>query len=188
MCTRDRNHRALDGVFQLAHVAWPGVMADCLLGIMGETQWFAAHACVLTDQKGLGDLDHVVTALAQRRQLQGDDVQAVIEVFAKLAGLGQGLEVAVSGSDQAHVDLLRLHRADPTNLAFLQHAQQSRLGFQRQFADFVEEQGAAVGRFHQAGTPGAGAGEGAFLVAEQLGLDQGFRNGRAVHRLSLIHI
>ena len=55
---------------------------------MGETQWFAAHACVLTDQKGLGDLDHVVTALAQRRQLQGDDVQAVIEVFAKLAGLG----------------------------------------------------------------------------------------------------
>jgi hypothetical protein len=35
---------------------------------------------------------------------------------------------------------LRLHRTHPANLAFLQHAQQTGLGFQRQFADFVEEQ------------------------------------------------
>ena len=83
--------------------------------------------------------------------------------------------------DQAHVDLLRLHRANPADLAFLQHAQQARLGFQWQFANFIEEQGATVGGFHQAGTAGAGAGEGAFLMAEQFGLDQGFRDGRAVH-------
>ena len=109
-------------------------------------------------------------------------MQAVVEVFAELADLGQALEIAVGGGDQAYVDLLRLHRADPADLAFLQHAQQARLGFQRQFADLVEKQGAAVGGLHQAGAAGAGTGKGAFFVAEQLGLDQGFRDGGAVHR------
>src|SRR5690606_6785462 len=105
-----------------------------------------------------------------------------VEVFAELALLGQVLQVAVGGGDEAHVDLLRLHRADPADLALLQHAQQARLGIQRQLADLVQEQGAAVGGLHQAGATGAGAGEGALLVAEQLGFDQGFRNGRAVDR------
>src|SRR5690606_12062271 len=61
-----------------------------------------------------------------------------------------------------HVDLLRLHRADPADLALLQHAQQARLGIQRQLADLVQEQGAAVGGLHQAGATGAGAGEAPF--------------------------
>ena len=75
---------------------------------------------------------------AQRRQLERDHVQAVIKVFAELAGLGKGFQVAVGGGDQTHIDLLRLHRADAADLTFLQYAQQARLGFQWQFADFVE--------------------------------------------------
>ncbi|MCY1179016.1 hypothetical protein D9M73_193930 [compost metagenome] len=109
-------------------------------------------------------------------------MEAVIQVFAELANFRQALEVTVSRGDQAHIDLLRLHRTYATNFAFLQYAQQASLGFQRQFANFVEEQGTAVRRFHQAGAPGAGAGECAFFVAEQFGLDQAFRNGCAVHR------
>ncbi|MCY1431223.1 hypothetical protein D9M71_471860 [compost metagenome] len=84
--------------------------------------------------------------------------------------------------DQAHIDLLRLHRTYPAYLAFLQHTQQASLGFERQFANFIEEQRTAIGGLHQAGAPGAGAGERAFFVAEQLGFDQRFGDGRAVHR------
>ncbi len=43
---------------------------------------------------------------------------------------------------------------------------------QRQVADLVEKQGAAVGLLEPAGARGEGAGEGAFLMAEQLSLDQ----------------
>ncbi|MNQ85387.1 hypothetical protein D3C85_1005480 [compost metagenome] len=84
--------------------------------------------------------------------------------------------------DQAHIDLLRLHGTHTANLAFLQDAQQARLSFQGQFANLVEEQGAAIRRFHQAGAASGSAGEGAFLVAEKFGLDQGFRDRCAVDR------
>ncbi len=52
----------------------------------------------------------------------------------------------------------------------------------RHFADLVEEQGAAVGLFEHAAPFPVGAGEGALVVAEELRLDQVFRDGAAVHR------
>ena len=51
---------------------------------------------------------------------------------------------------------------------------------QRHFADFVEEDGAAVGDFEQAALVLVGAGEGAFEVAEEFALQQGLRKGSAV--------
>jgi hypothetical protein len=65
-----------------------------------------------------------------------------------------------------------VQRAEPAHAQVLQHPQQ--LGLQRQveFADFVEQQRAAVGRFDQANLAGVGIGEGALFVAEQLALDQ----------------
>ena len=51
----------------------------------------------------------------------------------------------------------------------------------RQGPEFVEEQGAAVGFLEAAVAGLGGAGEAARFVAEQLGLDQVFRQRRAVH-------
>ncbi len=65
--------------------------------------------------------------------------------------------------------------------AFLQDAQQFRLGIGMQIADFIEEQGAAVGQLKLAATLYGRAGEGAFFVPEQFALDQLAGNGRAVH-------
>ncbi len=107
-------------------------------------------------------------------------MQPVVEVFTELPGLGQGFQVAVSGGDEAHIDLLRLHRANPADLAFLQDPEQTCLCLERQFADLVEKQSATVSGFDQPGAASAGAGEGAFLVPEQFGFDQRFRDGRAV--------
>ena len=56
------------------------------------------------------------------------------------------LEVAVGRRDDADVDLDRLAAADALELALLQHAQQLDLHLQRQVADLVEEQRAAVGQ------------------------------------------
>ena len=47
-------------------------------------------------------------------------------------------------------------------------------------ADFVEQQGAAVGLLELADAAGDGAGEGALLVAEQFGFQQVLGDGGAV--------
>ena len=60
--------------------------------------------------------------------------------------------------------------ADALEHALLQHAQQLHLHRRAHVADLVEEQRAALGDLEAALAGGDGAGEGAPLVAEQLGL------------------
>ena len=76
-------------------------------------------------------------------------------------------------------DLDRLGAAEALELALLQHAQQLHLRLQVDVADFVEEQRAALGQLEAALAPLVRVGEGALLVAEQLGLDQACRAARA---------
>ena len=110
----------------------------------------------------------------------GIDVQPIVEVLAE-AALGHLLgQVAVGGRDDAHVHPRRPLGADRVDLALLQRAQQLDLHVERQLADLVEEQDAAVRLLELAQVLVGGAGEAALLVAEQDGLDQVLRDGAAV--------
>ena len=71
--------------------------------------------------------------------------------------------------------------AEPLDLPLLEHAQQLHLDVGRQVADLVEEDRRAIGQLEASDLPRERAGEGAFLAAEQLALDQGRGNRRAVH-------
>ena len=62
----------------------------------------------------------------------------------------------------------------------LERPEQLGLQLERQGADLVEEQGAAVRQLEQARLGGDRAGEGALLVAEQLALEQVGRDRGAV--------
>ncbi|MCY1296632.1 hypothetical protein D9M70_460300 [compost metagenome] len=89
----------------------------------------------------------------------------------------------MGGGDHPHVQRLHLVGAERLHFLLLQHAEHLGLQGERQVADLVEEQGAAIGQFELAGAATAiGAGEGAGGGAEQFGLHQGFRDGRHVHR------
>src|SRR4029078_3005184 len=83
--------------------------------------------------------------------------------------------------DQADVDLDGLEAADALELALLDRAQELDLHLDRDLADLVEEQRAAVGELEPAGLARRRAGERALLVAEQLGLHQRLGDRRAVH-------
>ena len=69
-----------------------------------------------------------------------------------------------------------------SNRVLLERAQNLRLQRQRQVADLVEKQRAAVRQLELAGLARHRAGEGALLVAEELGLEQVVGNRRAVDR------
>ena len=109
-----------------------------------------------------------------------DHVDAEVEVLAEAALLDRGLEVAVGGGDDAHVDRHLAVAADRANAPLLQRAQELRAAGWRHVADLVEEQRAAVGLHEQPGARRLGVGERAPGVAEQLALEQRLGHGRAV--------
>ena len=98
-----------------------------------------------------GEQGNVLAPLAQRRNAKWKDGEAVIEIGAEPALAHFVLEVAIGRGDDAHVDAVNTVAADTLNLPVLQGAQQLWLQFERQLADLVEEQRAAVGDLELAG-------------------------------------
>jgi len=76
----------------------------------------------------VGEQQYVGAAGSQRRQRDGDDVDAVVEVRPETALLDGCLEVLVGGTNQAHVHWLFAVGADRSSHPLLQYAQQ--LGLQ----------------------------------------------------------
>ena len=88
----------------------------------------------------------VVGAVAQRRQLDPDDVEAVVQVGPELALLDQPAQAAVGGGDEADVHRHRAGAAHGHDLPLLEQAQQLGLEVQGDLADLVQQQRAALGR------------------------------------------
>jgi hypothetical protein len=124
----------------------------------------------------------VLAALAQRRHLDRQHAEPVVQVLAEARLGGPVAQVAVGRRDHAHIDAPGHRAADALELALLQHAQQLGLQGRRDLADLVEQQRAAVGQLEAALAHPVGAGERALLVAEQLALEQGRRTGRRSSR------
>ena len=69
----------------------------------------------------------------------------VKQILAELAFLDQRREIAVRGADHPDIDPLQLLHTDCLDLASLQHTQEFCLTGERQIADLVEKNRAALG-------------------------------------------
>ena len=118
-------------------------------------------------------------ATAQRRQLDVDHVDAIVQILAEAAFGDRFGQVFVRGQDHADVDFERLRAADRLELQLLQHAEQLHLHRRAGGADFVEEDRAAVGLQELAHLVAGRAGERAGDVAEQLAFEQVLGQGAA---------
>ncbi len=87
----------------------------------------------------------IFAAAAQRRQVDGDDVEPVVEIFAEPAFAHRLAQVDIGGGDDADVDLDLLNAAKLHEAAVLQHAQDLCLRVHTHRADFVQEERAPVG-------------------------------------------
>jgi len=74
--------------------------------------------------------------------------------------------VHVGGGHNANVGFLCLRGTDPDEFARFEHPEKSGLGRQRQFSDFIQKNGAAVGHFEIAFSIGQSTCEGTFFMAE----------------------
>ena len=107
-------------------------------------------------------------------------VQAIVEVLSEAAVAHGFDDVDIGGGDDTHVDFLCRRATHRNNLAILKHTQQFDLHSQRQFADFVEEDGAAIGLLKVALAVLVSPRKGAFDMTEKFTLDGALGNGTAV--------
>ena len=115
---------------------------------------------------------NIFPAIAQRRKLKVNHVQAVIQILAKAAFAHQREQIHVGRGDDAHVHLDGVRAAQAHEFALLNHAQQLGLRLRADGGNFVEENRALIGDFEQALFRSDRAGERALHVAEQLRLQQ----------------
>ena len=176
---RREDERPLEHVLELPHVARPVVGDERVHHAPGDLLDAPAQVLLSPLDEGPGDQRDVLPPLAQGRDLDREDAQAVVEVAPEAPLRHRALEVAgwwrPRGARPPCAARVAPRRCD---LAVLQHAQQLRLQLQREVADLVEEERPAVGQLEAAGVRGDRAGEGALLVAEELALDAASRAGR----------
>jgi len=171
---------ALQHVGQLADVAGPGVGQQGGLRVLGEHARGQAVVLAHAPEELLGEHDDVPPARTQRRQRQRDNGQPVIEVGAEAPILHRGRQILAGGRHDGDVQRLAPRAAEAAHLAFLDDLQQLGLQRRRQQADLVEEDRAAPGRLEQTGLALPRVGERAAVEAEQLRLQQGLGDRRAV--------
>jgi hypothetical protein len=167
---------------KFADVAGPAVAEEASIRSWGDGEVAGAAFALLELGEEVGDeFGQVLEVLAEGRDGDGEDVDAVVEVFAEAALGDHGLEVAVRGGDEADVGADELVAADAVEGLAFEDAEELGLEVEGEFADFVEEEGAVVGHFEFADALADGAGEGAFLVAEEFGFDEVGGHAGGVH-------
>ena len=169
-------------IAQLAHVAGEGVNLPHLLRRRREQERHRTALSHIEIAEMLQQQRLVLPHVTQRRHADGEDAETVIKVGTEVSGLDFLTQIAIGRGDDARVAVPRLGFADTLKLAVFQHAQQLGLQLHRQFADFVEKQGAVAGILEITGARSDGAGKGAFAVTEQGRLDQGRGNRCAIER------
>src|SRR5262249_10065564 len=175
------NHQALDQVLQLADVAGPRITQEHLqrrlAQLLGPTAVGAAElAQEISRQSG-----QILDALAQRGHVKRNYVQPVEQVFPERPPGDLFLQFLVRGRDHPYVNGDGLVGAYGLEPLFFEDSQDFGLGLEAHVAHFVEEQRAAVGLLELAHLVFGGAREAPLDMTEELGFDQLFRDGRAVH-------
>src|SRR5262249_10292954 len=109
----------------------------------------------------------IVFAFAERRHLNGKDIETIIEILAEAAIRNRGLQVAIGGGDHTDIDVNRLGSSNALELPLLQDPHERDLRVRQEFTDCIQEKCAAIGQFKTTEPSLRGAGEGSLLVAEQ---------------------
>src|SRR5580698_5520721 len=138
-----KHQAALERILEFAHIPGPIVALD-----RGES--FAAEPCGSAEprpvhlQELVGHHRNVVLMLTQRRKLDRDDTQAIIQIFSKFPGANFSRQIPVRRADHANVDRNRLCAAKPLDHAIFQRTQNFRLRHRIHVADFIEKERSAM--------------------------------------------
>ena len=155
-----QHHHGLDQIPELADVAGPGRVHQPLERLRRDPPEGALVGPGKLPDEPPDQEGDVAPPLPQRRKIDVEDVEPVVEVVPEFAQGHRVSQRPVGGGDDPHVHLDRLGAAHPEEGAALQHPEQLDLGGERDLADLVEEDGAAVGQLEPTQPPLGRPGEG----------------------------
>jgi hypothetical protein len=174
------DHGTFEGVFELADISFPGGFDEAIDGGgFDAADAFAEFACEAIEEVG-NEFGDVFGTIAEGWHFDVHDIEAVVEVGAELSGLDGGGEVAVGGGEDAGLDADGLDGSDGEDLFIFDGAEELGLGAGSEFADFIEEEGAAAGGDEETGLIAVRAGVRAALMTEELIFEEFGGDGGAV--------
>ena len=109
-------------------------------------------------------------------------MDAVVEVLAELAVLGQIFKIAMRSRHGAHIHGDWRISADPLDFTLFENAQELRLHGERHVANLVQEKCAAPCLLELSQVASRSAGERTFFMAKEFRLNQLCRDRRAIQR------
>src|SRR5262249_56899258 len=169
-----------DRVREVAHISRPGVVLDNLQCLAAQAPHRFRILRGVVAQEVIGEQGDVLAARGKRGNPDLHHVEAVKEVFSKAPLRHLFAQVLDRRRHYAHVYREDLRAAQALDLTLLKNAQELDLCRGRDFTHLVQKERSATGSLEAAFSPGDGPGEGALLDAEQLRLEDGFRQGGAI--------
>ena len=124
---------------------------------------------------------NILPVIPEGGQMQLQHVQPVIQIFSEPLVSNELVKVPIRCGDDPDVDLDWRVSADAGEFLFLEHTKKFRLCFERKFSYFVQKDGPLLGPFKSPPPLADGPGESPLLVAEEFAVDEGLRDGAAVH-------
>ena len=121
------NRQLLGDALKLAHITWPLIVHQHLLGVLVEHH--AVHLVLLGHLQGkqAEQQDDILATIAQGRHLYLHLIKAIIEVFAETP-LADGLtNIDISSSHNTYIGLTNLGGSHWDILTILEHTQQTGL-------------------------------------------------------------
>src|SRR5262245_55705128 len=124
--------------------------------------------------------NYVVSAVAERRDIDLNDRQPVIQIEPETSNVAFLFQISIRSGDNPHVQRDVLQTSDSAERALLEDPEQLGLQAQVELAYFVEEQCSAISLFEQTFFPRFGVGKRALLVPEEFAFNEISRNRCAV--------
>src|SRR5258707_7944353 len=176
-----QDHGALDYILQFANVTRPVVILEQIQRSLIDVLDFLASRLRVTIDEVFNQQGNVVDALAQRGDLNREDIEPVEQVLPEGAFSYGCTQVRVCSRDYSHVYRNCLTAPNSFEFSLLENSQQSNLGLGRQVTYFVQKYRSAISRFKASYSPLHAAGERSFLVPKQFGSDQRGRDGGTIY-------
>lgn len=118
---RSQDYGTLEDIGQFPDVAGPVVQHEELHGLRREALGRLMHLVAEALQEVVGQEWDVLAALAQWGEENRDDMDAVVEILAKLPRLDRAPQILIRGSNKAEVDSGWSLAAYAVELVLLQH-------------------------------------------------------------------
>src|SRR5262249_44094392 len=177
-----QHHHAVNEITELADVARPGIGCQSAAHLRGNRRDVLAVPLAKLFPEVIGEEWYVGAPIAERRQLDRYHLQPEVEVLPEGSRLDGRVQITMRGGNDANVDADGLVAADAVDLPVFDDAQQFGLQRERHVADFVQEQGAAVGELKLAFAEPVAPSKGARFVTKQFILEQILVQRRAIQR------